>query len=316
MSQLDAMRDKLLAKAKEAASRNRGNEFTPDFGTTMVRLLPQKDPEDVLPYFTHAYHYLPIDGGKYVYTPRKFKVGGTDENPVVQIDPIDEAVARWYQQANITKNDKLKSIAGTIKRKRHFFFQCIVLDEPDPEKKFKILVDRSNDGKLAKVICRIMGIPFFKDVQDNFVDQSSTKIDPDADYYDLMDIEEGHDLKIKKVQDGVQTWDISYTDSLAIKKARPLDKDERVLLEKRIDLKTYIKYETDYEVVNSMLKRFMETMPAMLENFGEEVAKAPVEEQKDMAQLATEIQTKKAVSKPKKVYSDDDIEEMLDELDK
>lgn len=310
MSQLDQMRAKLLAKAKDAASSGRNPlEYTPDLGEVKVRLLPPIDPEDLF-YTTHSYHYLPIDGGKYVYTKRKYMVNGVQKN-----DPIDDAVAQWYSLSKREQNEAIGKIAGTAKRKRHFFFNVILVDEPDPEKKFRILVDRSNDGKLAKKICKIMGIPFFRDVQDNWVDKNSLNIDEDADYFDLIDIENGHDLKIKKASNGSNTWDITYDDTVAVKKARPLTEEERELLEKRVDLKNYIEYEENYGTIKELLEQFVESIGA--ENGDVEVAD---EEEAEAETPKTEAKpkvpdVKKQVAKAGKKQSDEEIDEILSELD-
>lgn len=309
MSQLDLLRQKLLNKAKEAATSSRNPlEFTPDIGEVKIRILPPLDPEDLF-YYSHSYHYIPVDGGKYIYSKKEYVVDGQRKKC-----PIDEAVSQWYTLAKREEDKEISSIAGTVKRKRHYFMNILLVDEPDPEKKFRILVDRSNDGKLISRICKIMGVPFFRDIQDNWVDKNSLNIDEDADYYDLIDIEAGHDLKIKKTQVGSNSWDISYVDSVAVKKVRPLSDEEKELLEKRIDLKSYISYEENYANVVEILDNYISTIPVRKSNSVLANA-ADEDEDEESANTNTKVVPPKPVKQTKKQYSEDEIDSILGELD-
>lgn len=316
MSQLDELRKKLMKKAGEAGTTRNALELVPEFGITNVRILPAKNPEDLF-YHTHSYHYLPTDGGKYLYTKRQFQVG----NKLMQ-DPIDEAVAQWYRLGKINKDNLMLKIAGTLKRKRHFFFNVILLDETDPEKKYRILVDRSNDGKLARIICTTMGIPFFRDVEDNWVDKTSLDIDEEKDYFDLIDFEKGHDFRIKKVQDGDNTWDISYADSFPLKKARALTQEERDLYAKSLDLRDYVQYEENYNVIKAELEAFI----ASIENDndvaisigGSAKPTSSVVEEDEEIEETNDVNAKVVLpskKKDKQKVSVEELDEMLNELD-
>jgi hypothetical protein len=311
VSQLDLLRQKLLNKAKEAATSSRNPlEFTPDIGEVKIRILPSIDPEDLF-YYTHSYHYIPLDGGKYVYSKKEYIIDGQRKKC-----PIDEAVSQWYSLAKREEDKEIFSIAGTAKRKRHYFMNILLVDEPDPEKKFRILVDRSNDGKLISRICKIMGITFFRDIEDNWVDKNSLNIDEDADYYDLIDIDAGHDLKIKKVQVGQYSWDISYIDSVAVKKIRPLTDEEKKLLDKRINLKSYIAYEENYANVVKILDNYIGTLP--LKKSSSVVSTTIADEQDEDEDVSTDVAKPaplKPVKQTKKQYSEDEIDSILGELD-
>jgi hypothetical protein len=307
---LKALQEKLRAKAAEAASQKNENEFVPETGKKVtVRILPPINEDDLF-YWVHSYHYLP-NVKKYLYTHKEYIVDGTRLK-----DPIDVAVGEWYDSVKATKDKETTSIAGTMKRKKHYFFQVLLVDEPDPEKKFKILVDRSNDGKLARIICDKMGLPFFIDPSSNWVDKNTLEIDEDKKYFDLLDFEKGHDFKIVKTQIGKETWDIDYTKSFVIETPRALTAEERELLKKRVDLKTYIKAEESYDVVKGHLENFLVSLDpsATVEDVQAEVA----EEDEEVAtpKKAEAPKVKKAASKPVAQASDEDIDEMLKELDK
>ena len=67
-----------------------------------------------------------------------------------------------------TKEEALKSEAGKIKRKRNSYWNAIVYDA-DGNPTYKVLRDTTNEGKLTRILCQVMGIPFFRDVEDNWV---------------------------------------------------------------------------------------------------------------------------------------------------
>jgi len=318
MSNLQDLRRKLKKKAEDAIENGFRNplDFVPKVGSTNVRFLPAINEEDLF-YHTHAYHYFPNNGGRFIYTPRRFNVDGIEKE-----DPVDVAVRQWYILAEKQGDADIKKYASALKRKRHYFFNIILLDEEDETRKYRVLVDRSNDGKLARIICTTMGIPFFKDITDQWVDQSSLAIDEDKDYFDLIDMQEGHDFKIKMVKDGENQWDITYADSFAIKKARALSADEQKLADGRVDLKTHINYETNYLVLEQALNDFIESIGKNVAGTDEEVEakdeKLPPLDKEVKEEIKEEA--KKAVDKAKKkkvVDADDEqgMKEMLDELD-
>jgi hypothetical protein len=314
---LKALRDKLLKDANEAATSRNEMEFVPDVGKkTTVRFLPPKNPEDLF-YWVHSYHYLP-NVKKYLYTQHDYLVNGERMK-----DPIDVAVNSWYETAKTNKDDALYKIAGTLKRKKHYFFQVLIVDEPDPEKKFKILVDRSNDGKLARLICVKMGLPFFIDPSTKWVDKTSLDIDPDKRYFDLIDFENGHDFKIVKTQNGKETWDVSYADSFVIETPRALtDEEKKIVKASRIDLKEYIKAEEKYAVVKGALENFIESLGGDAPDSDEDDTASDVassvdaeEEEVEEETPAPKAKAKKSAKNPVEDSSDEDIDEMLKEIE-
>jgi len=302
---LAQLRSQLKKKAEDALSSRNPLEFNPPLGKTNVRFLPPINDDDMF-YYTHGYHYLPGSGetpGRYIYTHKNYTVDGKKLK-----DPIDVAVSQWYETGKRTKDDAILNIAGTVKRKHHFVFNVILLAEPDPDKKYRVLVDRSNDGKLARIICTVMGLPFFRSIQDNWVDKTSLEIDEDKEYFDLIDIDGGHDFKIVKTQVGEKSWDVSYADSFAIKKPRALTDDERELLEKRVDLKTYASYEEDYFAVKAALDSFVDGL-------GDDAATASDAAGADEEEVPAPAPKAKKKQEVKKPASDDELDEILDELD-
>jgi len=254
------LREKMKEKAATAVTGGMNEfEWAPDFGTYKIRVLPPKDENDLF-YHTHCYHFIPGDPnninnsqGRYLWAKKFYNVNGKKVKC-----PICEAVAQWYSIGRKENDDQLIRVAGALKLKRNYFMNVILLDEKDPEKRYKVLVDRTNEGKLTRLICAAMGVPFFRDIEDNWVDKESMNIDEDKDYFDLIDMEEGHDFKIVKKKTGSNPWDISYEDSFVIKKSSPLSEEDIELLDKRVDLKTYINYEEDFETVKNTLDKFME----------------------------------------------------------
>lgn len=313
---LQKLRSRLKKQAEDAIENGSRNplDFVPKIGKTNVRFLPPIN-EDELFYHTHAYHYFPHDGGKFVYTPRKFDVDGVQKE-----DPVDVAVKQWYALAEKSGDANIKQYASTLKRKRHFFFNVILLDEEDLAKKYRVLQDRSNDGKLAKLVCITMGLPFFRDVQDNWVDQASLEIDEEKDYFDLIDIEEGHDFKITMEKDGDNPWDITYAKSFAVKKSRALTTEELKLMETRVDLKNYVSYETNYNVLKQLLEDFLESVGSGSGTSDEDAeTETPKEEKlpalnKDEKGEMKEV-AKKALKKKASETEEEEMDQMLDELD-
>jgi len=321
-SYADRVRNKLRKDAEDALSSSGGNdlEWVPDFGTHKVRFLPPvklnekgklvEDTEGLF-YWTHSYHWIPADpkdlrgkNGKYLWTRKQYEVPAGSGK--MKRDPIDEAVQQFYSVGRRDDDQELLDLGGVLKRKRNYFAHIILFTEEGPE--YKILADRTNEGKLMRIVCATMGIPFWRDVEDNWVDKASAEIDEDKEYFDLIDIEVGHDFKISKKKTGNNPWDISFEDSFPIKKSRALTDDEQELLAERIDLTSHIQYEEDYNNVKLAL---------------ESVIGADSDDDDD-----EEVEDTKSVSspEPKRKVKDDEgetvdpddedaIEEMLDELD-
>jgi len=327
MSYAEKLRQTLKEKAEKALASGGANEleFAPDFGTYKIRILPPVDPNDLF-YHTHSYHWIPEDiedkdnrNGRYLWTKKSYDVDGSKKR-----DPIDEAVQQFYSVGRKEDDEDLLKIGGILKRKRNFFCNIILYTDKDGEPlkdgpEFKVLVDKTNEGKLMRLICAKMGIPFWRDVEDNWVDKDSTKIDPEKDYYDLIDVDSGRDFKIVKKSTGKHAWDISYEDSFVMNRARKLNDTDKELMEERVDLKTWIAYEDDYDVVK-------ETLEGVIGNSEEsEEAEDITEETEEIKEDVKEESKKKSNSKKttkkkaKKVKNeevdDEDIEDLLDELD-
>lgn len=260
---VEALRQKLQAQAKEKQTQNEGssgnsNEFVPPIGTTKIRILPPLDAND-LPYYTHSYNYLRGVGeanaegkraDKMLFSLKYF----VDVNGKRVRNPIDEFVAKLYK----TDNTENKSIAASIKRKRRFYMNVLVHNAETGKMEFKVLVDNTNEGKLIRVICAAMGLPFMRDVEDGWFDKSSSEIDEDRRYFDLVDVEKGHDFKIIKDKTGEDAWAITYEKSFAIEKPRALSDEEKELMDQRVDLKEIKEYEADYDVVSNFLEAYLE----------------------------------------------------------
>ena len=256
LEQLRQVALKEMTETKTTSNSNKNeNEFYPEENKPVkIRILPRfkEDGTFEYPYVTHSYHYLEkgFDGEKDIklFVPRK--VFSKEVNAHIN-DPIDDRVAEMYK----TGTDAIKTFAGKIKRKRSFYFNALVYtDEGKPE--LKVLIDNSSDGKLASRICSIMGIPFCKDTQDRWFPDKKWEYDPDATYFDLVDIEEGFDLKIIKKKNGINPWDISYdqTFPVANKGARALSAEDKKVMYingQHIghDLNAYVKYVNSYDDV-------------------------------------------------------------------
>lgn len=329
----DKARSKSQAAATKAASRSGGNglEWTPDIGNHKIRILPPLDiqsevvekdgtlltvgAEDMFFYGTHSYHFLDGIGnegkGKLLWTPKKFNAETGEglhyhgHTVKTKSDPIDECVSQLYDEGRKNDDKALQAQGGRIKRKRQFFFNIILLDEEDPEKRFRVLVDKTNEGKLARKICEHMGFPFYRDIEDEWVIKESLELDEDRNYYDLVDIDEGYDFKIVKEKVGSNPWDISYEKSMPITKAsRALNDDEKALLEKRTDLRNYVSYSNFDEVNNSLKEYFGE------DEIDEDVAETPAVD-KD-AEAAVKAKAAKAQVA---VEEDENMDDLLDDLD-
>lgn len=267
--------EKLRAKQHEAAEQTSTKqnplEWTPKEGSHRIRLLPprdfkSKDPrsvdEDFVTFYTtHAYHFVSdsyedlVNGtnkGRYVWTRREYVVDGIKKK-----DPIDDLVGEMYDAYRKNKDNQLRNMAGSLKRKRHFFCPILLLDEPDPEKRFRILVDKTSKGKIFSWLCREMGFPFYKDTQDIWVDEDSKKWSPDKEYKDLLDLNEGHDVELVYTKTGSQPWDFNYDNSFVVKKPRPLTEEELTLIEQRPNLNDWVEYEEDYDALKKMADKLL-----------------------------------------------------------
>ena len=255
LEQLRQVALKEMTEPKATTTNKNEKEYYPEENKGVkVRILPRFKDDGTFeyPYVTHTYHYLEkgLDGEKDIklFVPRK--VFSKEVNAYVN-DPIDDHVAKMYE----TGNDAIKSFAGKIKRKRSFYFNALVYnDEGQPE--LKVLVDTSSDGKLATRICSIMGIPFCKDTQDRWFPDKKWEYDPDATYFDLVDLEEGFDLKIIKKKNGINPWDISYDQTFPVSNKGPralndADKKAMYINGKTVghELNTYVKYVNNYDDV-------------------------------------------------------------------
>lgn len=331
-SYADRVRGKLIKKAESAAAGGNKLDFSPGLGTHRIRILPPirlndkgklvEDTEGLF-YCTHSYHWIPADindikgkKGKYLWTRKFYDVkGGTKK------DPIDEAVTQFYSVGRKEDDKDLLNLGGVLKRKRNYFCHIILYTEEGPQ--YRVLVDRSNEGKLMRLMCAAMGIPFWRDTEDNWVAKDSGEIDPDKDYYDLIDIEAGHDLKIVKKKTGVNDWDISYEESFVMKSPRALNKQELELLNERVDLATYVTYEENYDIVKSEIEKFIGDGTDDTDDKAEEVPNSDEEENPKKATSNSSKKSKKeAANEDEPVEEnvddsndDEDIEEMLNELD-
>ena len=304
------LRSKMKKEAEDQVNNFGANsiEWSPkDVGSYKIRILPPvttnekgqvvDNPEGLF-YDTHSFHFLDGVGdegkGRYVFSKKKYTV---DDKQVK--DPIDEAVSQWYA----SKDDMQIAIAKKAKRKRKFYFNILLLEENGKaiptEEAFKVMVDTSGEGKLTRRICDEMGVPFYKDVEDKWVDKNSVDIDEEKEYKDLIDIDNGHDFKIQKSKTGNDAWDISYEKSFAIQKPRALTDEEKAQLKKRIDLSKHVAYEQDYSKVRDLLDKFIDHAASK--------AKQPESKPESKAQK----------TEPKKAAVDNDIseEELLKELE-
>lgn len=304
---LEMARQKAKEKAATATKPKNEKEFTPkEAGKYRIRLLPPIGMEDgVLPYHSHSFHFLPNIGenkkGEYVYSKKQY---GTEK------DPIDKVVSEMYDSGE----ENLKSDAGKIKRKRNFYWNCLVYDEKGSAE-FKVLRDTTNEGKLTRVLCEKMGITFFRDVEDNWVGEEAEKQetedgDEDApEFIDLLDTEDGHDFYIVKKVTGKNNWDFNFEGSFAAKKPRALTDEELELMQQRVDLTNYVTYIDDIKVVENKLQQYLNGGEVVEADDEGEVTPAP-------KKAAVKPAPKKPTSK-KPVVEDEDvsIEDLTSQLD-
>lgn len=350
----ERVRARMNQKAQEAKNKKADSiEWYPPEGTSRIRILPPIDDENPYFYTTPSYHYIPDDittigqkncKGKYLWTKSQYEVA-VGNRTVTKRDPIDEAVEEWYKVGNETNDKEMKALAGALKRKHKYMFNIILItkneDTGETNYEYRILVDSSNKGELARIICRKMGIAFFRDIDSGWVEKDSDKFDEDEVFYDLIDVDEGHDFKIIKKKTGDNNWDISYEDSIVVAKPRSLSDEERELMEGMKDLSTYIAYEQDYNVVKATLDNLVggdedasdeDEVPAKKseeKSTSNKPKKVVAEDNEDedeevtvkiakKAAVKEEAPTKKSkgYSKPSKTeVNEDELDDMLDELD-
>lgn len=328
-SYADKIRRSMRSKAEGAAAGGgNGTDFNPDFGTTRIRVLPpigedfpkniNSIDENSMFYHSHKFHFIPesiedigTSKGKFLWVGRTF----TDKNGREQKNPIAEAVAQFYTVGRKENDADLLKLGGALKLKRNFYMNIIKYND-DGSYEYRTLTDKTNEGKLIKVICAAMGLPFFRDIDDNWVDKNSIDYDEDQEYYDLVDVENGFDFKIVKEKTGVNPWDISFEKSFVMKKKpRALDEDELALMGKRIDLKKAVQYETSFEVMKGILDGLMGDDEEDNDK-PEKSERAPAKESaKTKIARPTPPMASSPVAEEVNTMDDDSMDDLLNELD-
>ena len=325
----DKVREAMAKKvAEKPASTGDPAEWHPDFGAYRIRLLPPigsdfpKNPysisESEMFYYSQKFHFIPslsmeeVAAGKFEPKGKFLWVSKDlyDKNGVLKRDPISEAVKQWYAVGREENDQSLKNLGGALKLKRHYFTNIILYHE-DGSFEYRRLVDRTNEGKLMKVICAAMGLPFIRDIDDNWVDNENY-FDPDQEYYDLIDPDNGFDFKIVKEKTGNNNWDISFEKSFVMKKSqRTLSDEEKELMAERINLRNAVDVTTSYEAVKAELDNFL---GEDYEDEEDEAEKTPKTKVTSKPGLSSKPKTKKT----EVADEEDDVEgldDMLDELD-
>ena len=263
LSRAEQIRQRMLEKAQKDSEGSGGNgiEWTPKKdGKYLIRILPPVGKGENI-YATHSYHYLTQinDGkGRYIFSKRTYPEGRC---------PIDEQASEMFDLAKETKDKNLKNEASEIKRKARYYFNILLLEENGievpVEKQRRILVDTTNPGSLTKQICRTFGIPFYRDFESGWVEEDTLQYDEDEVHYDLIDEVEGHDFKINRTstvkitENGKKITIPDFSTSIAVKKPRPLSKEQLELMKECEDLDNYVKYE-NYETVKGLLNSYLE----------------------------------------------------------
>ena len=252
-SYLEKLRASAIKTLEENPKYSSDIEWAPTEVPTKVRFLPLPEVEGKLnfPYVTHSYHYLQgaNENGKDIklYVPKKVIRDGREVE-----DPIDSFVRKLYD----TKIESEKKIASSLKRKRAFYFNALVYED-GVTPQLKVIIDTSGEGKLARRICSVMGIPFCKDIDDKWFPDKDFVYDPDKPYFDLVSMTEGFDFKIKKSITGKDPWNFDYNESFPItnKGFRILTDAELTLASKASDLHSYVNYTSDFNEVEAYLNR-------------------------------------------------------------
>jgi ribosomal protein L23 len=279
ISLAEKLRKNLGQALEDNQSDYNKDQIVPDYGKTKVRIIPGmysfgEKGENELFYWNSAYHFLPgatkEEKGEYVFTNQAFADGSSC--------PIDEAVEELFK----TKDEKIRSIASQIKRKRVYYFHAILYKEGEAPK-LVIIKDNTSEGKLANKICTLMGMPFVKDATQKRPWIIKTELAEGKQLFDLIDLDKGHDLLIDKrkgkafkLPNGATGNDIDYSETFAYSEPRALTAEERELIKELPDLKTINKIETDRSVVEAKLNKFMSKVQIEESSGPEEKASAPV----------------------------------------
>ncbi len=307
MLSVEERRNLLQKKAQESNSKN-PLHYTPPEGESRIRLLPPIDPNDPNFYTTHAYHYFPINKGIYVYTPREFIIEGKRVK-----DPVDEAVDRWYKLSEDTGNKEISKLAWDLKRKRHYFAHIMLLQENDPEKKYRVLVDRSSKAHIMRFLCQAMGLPFVQDIKDNWVDKDTLGIIDGKRYYDLLDMQNGHDVVLIHKKTGNNAWDINYVESFVMDKPRAMTDDEKKYLDKRVDLEAQVEYVEGQDGYNKLVEYLQVFMDRIEETQAVgTTAETPSADVKN-GKLPNEVKQEMR-KEVKDIASNADVDELLDQI--
>lgn len=251
LTKLREQLNKVLEKNKTEVTTNEKEISTSTMGFGVegkikIRLLPPLDLQDPFFYRTHSYNYLPNvgEGGSDLVL---FSLKYFEENGKKIKNPIDVLVREIY---NSKDENLIRRIASVSKRKRKFYFNCLLLGENGSE--HKIFIDATNKGEVTKRICELMSVPFFRDTEDSWVAETT----PEEEPYDLLDLELGHDITISKIKTGQNNWDVEYK-VVVSKNPRPLSQNELKLLPLRVDLKNYVKYETSLANVKEYVRKLL-----------------------------------------------------------
>lgn len=214
-----------------------------------IRLVPPPDEEDLF-YQTFHYHYLAgievnDDGeyqirydadGKVDYSKGAYVFTGVDYKD----DPIaaeSQAFYDYFDEVGETDLGKLcKSLYDEIKRKTQWFFHTLAFNAESDKWEYTILVDTSNQAKMAKEIVRHIAEPLYRDVTTRWV-MKGTKPDDGDIAKELFDFTEGQDLRIKKKLIGDDNW--RYDMQVDLAGERKLSESDLEELDRRVDLKTY-----------------------------------------------------------------------------
>lgn len=267
---LDGIRNALnteLENRKSDSNNTSDLEFVPEIGKTYkIRIIPGnykfgKDKNLSLFYWMDSFHYMEgiEQGGKgpYVYSKPDYVVDGKSV-----MCPIDKTVKDMYD----SKEKDLMAIAQRIKRKRHYKFNVILYEvDGDPvTPQYKILKDTSAQGKLAKLICDKLQIPFVADaIQtkpwiDKFEETKGKKA------YDLLSQEGGHDFVIKRIKgrkieipgQKEPIYEVDYSPSFPYEEPRDLTDEDLKIAEEARDLATLTTYIEDFDAVAAILEEY------------------------------------------------------------
>lgn len=313
---LDELRNSLNAEVetRKGESNNTSDlEFVPEIGKTYkVRIIPGdfkfgKDKNLSLFYWMDSFHYMEgvEQGGKgpYVYSKPDYVVDGKNV-----MCPIDKTVKDMYD----SKEKDLTAIAQKIKRKRHYKFN-VILYEVDGEPvtpQYKILKDTSSQGKLAKLICDKLQIPFVADaIQtkpwiDKFEEVKGKKA------YDLLSQEGGHDLVIKRIKgrpikiEGKkeQINEVDYSQSFVYEEPRDWSEEDYKIAEEARDLTTLTQYIPTFEEAEKILAEFSANLKKNPNQSSQATSSAP-----KSAVRPPSVPQKVATSDEEEVASEDDI---------